>query len=222
VPSLPTHPIAPTHSPHLKFRNCPVTVLLPPDPTTATYRAGLWQIAYGRVTDSSGTQSALGMVGCADLVQKGLAAVLAAATDAIIDALILFADATAVNPACLAETILAAPVFDGWPAPSRFLAVAAHQALAAADPTGESGSPHETCHPWPPSTIAPSLATASDGVIFATAISAAQQFPDLVHQPALALTMAAPEVLTQLTWARLDGDPDRFVATLAEHAGLSA
>lgn len=185
----------------------------------AEFRQGLWRMALGQARDTSGMEHSRGFLQCKPVVDAGLSAVLTNSIDTIVDEFVVWGREWQKNPACLAQAAWA-NMSDGLPDPSRLLLYGALTLLLLSDPTRESSTNHDVCRPWPDSLDAPSLERANAGSVLYRALQWVAQYPDLTSQPEIDLTMAAPQVLSQLVWAQAEGDgmSDQFVALLALRA----
>ncbi|KUL25513.1 hypothetical protein ADL15_40630 [Actinoplanes awajinensis subsp. mycoplanecinus] len=176
-------------------------------------------MAEARLTDDSAGAS-LALHALMPLASDHPTRTVIVAVDAVADAVVEWSDELGKNPACMAETCFT--MLHGQLAPpERLLLFAAYQTLLAIDPTGEAGSPHQVCHPWPPHAGVASLATAAQGGVLQQALTAASQTHGLEQHPALVLCNAAPEVLTQILWGRSRSDPEQMGRLLAAKKNLA-
>ncbi|GLY06930.1 MULTISPECIES: hypothetical protein [Actinoplanes] len=185
-----------------------MTLRLRPDPGTVSVWRAFWELAEGRlINDALKTDRAMGTL--APFMAEHPAGLIVAATDAVADTVVEWADELGKNPACIAETAFNMLHSQLQP-PERLVLLAASQTLLAQDPTGEAGSPHQVCHPWPADAAVTSLATVGGGEVLRQALTAASQTHGMEQQPVPALINAVPGVLTNILWGRSKADPDRM------------
>ncbi|BCJ48422.1 hypothetical protein GCM10010168_76520 [Actinoplanes ianthinogenes] len=195
-----------------------MTLRLQPDQRTGSAWRALWEIVEGRLTEDS-LRSAQAATSLMPYVQDHPAHLIVVAVDAIVDTIVEWADQIGKNPACLAETCFTMLHAQSDP-PARLLLLAASQTLLAVDPTGEAGTPHPVCHPWPPHATVASLATAGGGEVLRQMLEAAQQTHGLEQQPVLVVINTAPAVLTNVLWGQSGSNPDRMRQLLDSRRSL--
>lgn len=186
-----------------------MTLRLQPDPETAAAWRSFWQLADSRLlNDQAG-----GLLATQQLISRFSsqhpAALMIAAVDAVADTLVEWADDLGKNPACMAEVSFNM-LHSQLKPPERLLLFAASETLLAQDSTGEAGSPHPVCHPWPADAAVMSMAYAGQGEVLRKAIEAAPHTHGLEQQPVPVLCFSVPEVLTHLLWGLSRSDPDRM------------
>lgn len=177
----------------------------------AAHRAALWRIAAAQLAgdDETAADAAREL---APLLDAPLGVVLAACADAVADVLLGWADDLGLNPACLAEMAWG-QLQDRTDMAGRLLLTTAASVLFSCDPTGEAGSPHEHCTPWPEARELTPTTDAAHGAILDGAVHTAER-----HLPTpipAALVRATPALLAQLVWGRSGPNPDRMQQLLA-------
>ncbi|GAA4608075.1 hypothetical protein BJY16_006657 [Actinoplanes octamycinicus] len=195
-----------------------MTLRLRPDQGTAAAWRALWAIVEGRLTEDS-LRSAQAAASLMPYASEHPAHLLVVAVDAIVDTIVGWADEIGKNPACMAEVCFDMLHGQLQP-PERLLLLGAGQTLLAVDPTGEAGSPHPVCHPWPPQAAVASLGTAGGGEVLRQALAAAAQTHGMEQQPVLVLINAAPTVLTNVLWGYSRSDPDRMRVLLDDRLAV--
>lgn len=143
---------------------------------------------------------------------------LVVAVDTVVDALVEWADELGRNPACMAEAAFNA-LHERLSPPERLVLLAVEQTLMADDPTGEAGTPHETCSPWPEEAAVSSLATAGGGQVLRLALGAAGQTHGMEENPGLVVSTTTPGILVHLALAWSAGSSERLREIVDRRSG---
>lgn len=186
----------------------------------AQYQSGLWRIAWSRANNPTGADAAIGINQCQPLMNDGVNAVVEASVDAVIQEFYNWGAIWNKNPACLAQGAWA-NLKESLSSPARIVLFAALNVLLVADPSGESSRRHDICRPWAKDVPCPSIITTGEGAGMKRTAEWISQVAE-IKQPALDLTMGAPDVLAALVMAQVTGDgvPELFGFQLKVRAEL--